>query len=438
MILVSVSLWDRSNPRTKHPKPFNKNSLAIHRGRSTATKFSAAHLLKSPLGGKLYSDTFSLLYLSPTSFQPPHKPSRRSNTHGIMFWELRDPLWLLLIPLLIGNTLWLALRKPQHAVLYSSRELVRHLPITLAQRVKGLLPWVTMIGLALIVIALARPRFGLQESLIRSEGIAIEMCIDRSGSMSALDFSIDGRTVNRLAAVKEVIHDFIAGAGELDGRPDDAIGLVTFGGFAESKVPLTLDHGVLLEVIDSVEIPQPLYDRDGNIINRDLLQEENATAIGDALMVAVDRIRKSPAKSRIIILLSDGENTAGVATPEEGAKAAAASGVKVYAIGVGTTGIAPFPRQDAVGRIHTVQQRVVLDEVTLKMISDTTGGKYFNAKNSAALTHIYSEIDQLEKTKTTGRIFTEYRELFHYFLLPGLLLIVITTVSQATRFRSLP
>jgi Ca-activated chloride channel family protein len=195
---------------------------------------------------------------------------------------------------------------------------------------------------------------------------------------------------------------------------------------------------VLLEVLESVEIPKPLYDRDGNIINRDLLSEEQATAIGDALTVAVDRIRKSPAKSRVIILLSDGENTAGIATPEEGAKAAAASGIKVYTIGVGTTGVAPFPRRDRFGGIQFVNRNVVLDETTLKMISETTGGKYFNAKNSKALARVYAEIDQLEKTETTGRIFTEYRELFHYFLIPGLILIVFTTVSEATRFRSLP
>ena len=174
------------------------------------------------------------------------------------------------------------------------------------------------------------------------------------------------------------------------------------------------------------------------MINDQLWQEEQATAIGDAIAVAVDRLKDVKSKSRVIVLLSDGENTAGVVEPADAAEAAAAFGIRIYSIGVGSTGMAPFPAIDAFGREVLQAQPVRLDEETLKMLSEKTGGRYFNAQNTEALTEVYAEIDRLEKTETEGRLYTEYRELFQSLLLPGIACVLIQVALSATRFRGLP
>lgn len=352
--------------------------------------------------------------------------------------RLAEPLWLLMtVPLLLATVI--AMRGERRgAVLYSSVRLLESLPVTLAQRVKRLLPWLRFSGMLLVIVALARPQLGLKDFQIQTEGISIVMCIDRSGSMQALDFQLNGNRVDRLEAVKAVFHDFVAGNGHLPGRADDQIGLVSFGGFAEAKAPLTLDHGALLDVLETVEIAQPVYDRVGNVINLRFLDEERATAIGDAVALAVERLRDSQAKSKVIILLSDGENTAGAIEPEDAAKAAESFGIKIYSIGVGTTGMAPFKMMDPFGREQLVRQPVHLDEASLKLLADTTHGRYFNAKDTNALEDVYHDIDRLEKTQLEGRLYTEYRELFQWWLLPGLGLIVTELTLRCTRFRSLP
>ena len=353
-------------------------------------------------------------------------------------WRFQSPLWLLLILVVFLAVAWSVRVQGRTAVMYSSVQLLKTLPRTLMLRFKGLLPWVQLAGLVLIAVALARPQHGLREFRVRSEGIAIEMCLDRSGSMQALDFQLDGQRVNRLQVVKRVFHDFVVGEGGLDGRPDDLIGLVAFGGFAEGKAPLTLDHGALLQVLDTIEIPAPIADARGRVINERFLQEEMATAIGDAVTLAVDRLKDAEAKSKVIILISDGENTAGVVEPMEAAEAARALGIKIYAIGVGTTGQAPFPAVDAFGRKVLVPQAVRLDEQTLQKMAETSGGKYFNARDTRTLAAVYAEIDRLEKTLTEGRMYTEYRELYQWFMLPGLAIVVAGMVLSCTRFRSLP
>lgn len=349
-----------------------------------------------------------------------------------------DPWWLVLVAPLVVVTIIAVRRERRVSVLYSSTRLLRELPVTLAQRVKRLLPWLRFLGLLLVVVAIARPQAGLSQFRINTEGIAIVMCLDRSGSMEALDFELNGQRIDRLAVVKQVFRDFVSGKGKLRGRPDDLIGLVTFGGFAEGKAPLTFDHGALLEVLDSVQISQPVYDAGGNIINERYLQEERATAIGDAVTLAVDRLKASSAKSKVIILLSDGENTAGIIDPVAAAEAAKAFGVKVYSIGIGTTGRVPFPVTDRYGRRAFVSQMVRLDDTTLKMLADTTGGRYFSAQDTEALESVYAAIDKLEKSVSEGTVYSEYRELFHWWLLPGLVLVVAEVVLRSTRFRSWP
>jgi Ca-activated chloride channel family protein len=356
----------------------------------------------------------------------------------MMGFRFQDPLWLLmLIPLIIAG-LWTLRRRRHAAVLYSSVELLKKLPVTWAQRVKRLLPWAFLAGLALMVIALARPQHGKDEFRIRAEGIAIEMVVDRSGSMQAMDFELDNKQATRLAVVKKVFKDFVSGEGGLSGRTDDLIGLVDFGGFAEAKCPLTFDHGALLQLLDTVKIAEPIRDSRGNIINQRLLAEEQATAIGDALAMAIERLKPIKAKSKVIILLSDGESNAGVVDPAEAAQAAKAYGIKIYTIGIGTTGSVPMPAEDVFGRPVLVSVRVQIDERALKMIADATGGKYYNAQDTQTLRNIYAEIDQLEKTTTEGRLYTEYRELFSYTLFPGLGLVLLEMLLACTRFRSLP
>ncbi len=352
--------------------------------------------------------------------------------------RFQDPLWLTaLIPLVLLG--WLMIRRQgRSAIVFSDIAVPLALPVTMALRIKRLLPWLGLAATALFVVALARPQHGREEFRIRTEGIAIEMCLDRSGSMQAMDFHLDGKRVDRLAAVKNVFRNFVQGDGEPAGRSDDQIGLIAFGGYAHDRCPPTLDHDTLIDILKTVDIAKPIYDAQDRIINRRLLQEEQATAIGDAVALAIDRLRGVEAKSKVIILLSDGEQTAGVVQPAEAAEAAKAHGIKIYTIGVGSTGRAPFPAVDPAGNTVLVQQIVQLDETTLKMMAETTGGHYFNAKDTDALQQVYAEIDQLEKTLTEGRLYTQYRELYQYVLFPALGLLVLQIVAVSTRFRSLP
>lgn len=356
----------------------------------------------------------------------------------MMGFRFHDPLWLLmLIPLAL--LWWMTFRRRGNtAVLYSDVSIAAALPVTFALRVKQVLPWLLLVGGTLAVVALARPQHGREEFRVRKDGIAIEMCLDRSGSMQAMDFDLDGEQADRLTAVKNVFENFVEGKDGLPGRPDDQIGLIAFGGYAHDRCPLTLDHGVLSEITKTIKIPEPIYDEQGNMINESILQEEHATAIGDAVTAAIDRLKDAKAKSKVIILLSDGEQTAGAVDPSEAAETAKAFAVKVYSIGVGTTGRAPFPAIDAFGRERLIAQSVRLDEETLKMVAETTGGRYFNAKNTAALEEVYAEIDRLEKTLSEGRLYTEYRELYQYAMFPGLGLILLEIMLVCTRFRSLP
>jgi Ca-activated chloride channel family protein len=352
--------------------------------------------------------------------------------------RFQDPWWLLLwIPLAVIGLLAIG-RQRRVAVLFSDVSVLATLPRTLALRLKRGLPWLRLLGMALVILALARPQRGREEFRLRTEGVAIQMCIDRSGSMEAMDFEVDGYRASRVTMVKRTFRDFVVGKGPLPGRPDDLIGLIAFGGFAEAKCPLTLDHGALLQILDTIEVPKPIRDDQGNVLNERLWQEDTMTAIGDAVTLAVDRLKDVKAKSKVIILLSDGEQNAGVAEPEQAAKTAKAFGVKIYSIGVGTTGMVPFPQQDRYGCTELRPMAVRLDEKTLKTLADNTGGRYYNAQDTATLEKIYADIDRLERSLTTGRLYMEYRELYQYLMFPGLALMLLEVGLACTRFRSLP
>ena len=202
--------------------------------------------------------------------------------------------WLLLAPLAVAIVWWRSRRSGLPAAVFSSIADLKSLPVTPLQRLRKLFPHVTAVGLCLLIVALARPQSGKSESRISGEGIAIELVLDVSGSMEALDFQLGGRDVSRLEAVKYVIKEFVLGSRttRLSGRKDDLVGLVDFGGFADSKCPLTLDHGALVDIVMGLEIPKPIRDRRGRVINEQSLQEELATAIGDGVALAVANRRR--------------------------------------------------------------------------------------------------------------------------------------------------
>lgn len=267
----------------------------------------------------------------------------------------------------------------------------------------------------LFVCALARPEAGKTLMEVSSEGVDIILVIDTSGSMKALDFKLKGKPVNRLKIVKKVVSEFV------DKRPADRIGLVVFGNDAYIQCPLTLDHGIVLDFMKKIEIGMA----------------GNATAIGSAIGTSVKRMKDLKSKSKIVILLTDGENTAGRMPPVKAAEVAESYGVKIYTIGVGTRGKAPMLQESIFGK-HYVYVDVNIDEDTLKKIADITDGKYFRATDTDELEKIYDEIDKLEKTEVKVKQYTEYYELFHWFLIPAILILLLEIFLGNTRLRKIP
>jgi Ca-activated chloride channel family protein len=290
----------------------------------------------------------------------------------------------------------------------------------------SLTPLLTLLGLALGIFALARPQTVFSQSHKKTDAIAIHMVVDVSGSMEALDLSEKGNQRTRLDVVKETFTDFV------QERPDDLIGLVTFGGFATTRVPLTTDHAALSHVLSGVEIPSPSRDRRGQIVN----QEELLTAIGDALATGCARLKDAEPTTRIVVLLSDGESNTGVITPEQALQAAAKLGIKVYTIGVGSSGRAPFKTRNMMGRDVVQYAHVTLDERLLRRIATETGGRYFNVRDADGLEEALAEINELETTEIERDVFEHFDEQFGPWLLSAIGLIVTgvaTSMSVARR-----
>jgi Ca-activated chloride channel family protein len=351
-----------------------------------------------------------------------------------------SPFWLLIVPVVAVSVWWQSRVQRRPAAIFSSIADLKGLPVTLLQRIRRILPYLYGLGLCLAVAGLARPQSGKSESRIIGEGIAIELVLDVSGSMEAIDFQLEGQDVSRLAAVKHVIEEFVLGskAHRLAGRRDDLIGVIAFGGFADSKCPLTLDHGALVDIVRSLEVPKPVRDQRGRVINEQALQEELSTAIGDGVALGVDRLRNANAKSKVMILLTDGDNNAGAVDPREAAKIAHESGIKLYTIGIGRNGIVPIPQEDEFGQRVLVSARFRIDEELLRAMAQTAGGEYFHASDSESLTQVYSQIDNLEKSQFEEAKYSEYTELFPWFAGAGLGLVLLVNVLRETRFRSLP
>lgn len=323
-----------------------------------------------------------------------------------MEWH-HPSIWLLSLLLLVPLLAWHLLgRRHRAALRFSSTHEVRQLPRTWRTRLRWLPNALRILAIALLIIGLARPREGRVQSITDTEGIAIQLLVDRSGSMRAMDFEVEGQPVDRLTAIKKVAGEFIAGNDELDGRNGDLIGLITFARYADSNSPLTLDHGYLTGRLNESTI--------------ETRQNEDGTAIGDAIGLGIERLRgledsrdpDQPLQGKVMILLTDGENNAGSLDPLQAAALAETLGVRVYTIGVGTQGFAPVPVTDPFsGRQVLRSMRVNIDEQTLEAVADATGGKYFRATDTDSLEAIYAEIDRIEKTKIEQQHYIEYREL---------------------------
>jgi Ca-activated chloride channel family protein len=323
-------------------------------------------------------------------------------------------LLLLLLPLLA----WLKGRRGQPpAFLYSSVQLLAGLANARRSRTGAFLAALRWLVLALFIVAMAQPRLMKSQTTVKASGIDIVAALDLSGSMISEDFVVHGERVNRFNMARSVLKGFI------DQRPNDRIGLVVFAAQAFIAAPLTLDHDYLQENLDRLGI---------GTINAD------QTAIGDALTTALNRLRDLKAKSKIIILMTDGQNNSGQVDPITAAKAAQALGVKVYTIGIGERGMAPMPVFMNGQKVGYQNVPVDVDEDTLQKIAQMTGGKYYRADNAERFREIYAEIDKLEKTEAVINKFTQFKELFPWFVSCGLVLLLTEIVMGQTVFRKLP
>src|SRR2546430_4975600 len=323
-------------------------------------------------------------------------------------------LFLLVLPLLA----WLKGKIGfQPAFLYSSVQLVRGITGITRSSAGSILLKLRWLALALFIVALARPQLGEGETKVTASGIDIVVAIDLSGSMSSEDCELKAQRVNRLTIAKDVLEQFISR------RPNDRIGLVAFARDAYIAAPLTLDHDFLQQNLGRLEIATP--DKDG-------------TAIGSALTAALNRLREIKSKSKMVILMTDGQNNAGKVPPLTAAEAAQTLGVKVYTIGVGTRGMAPIPYLDPFGRKRYAQQQVAIDETTLEQIAARTGGKSYPADKTETLRSIYDEIDRLEKSEVQVKKYQRYREMFPFVALPGLVVLLLEIILNHTVWRKLP
>ncbi len=338
--------------------------------------------------------------------------------------QIVNPYALLLLPA-VPLLFWLVQRAGKIAAVSHSTvgELARVRP-TWAVRLRRVLPFLRAIAMILLVLALARPQWGIETTRIYREGIAVTMVVDISSSMGAVDLKIGDETANRLDVVKTTFKAFIEGEGDdLGGREGDLIGMVTFARFPDALSPLTLDHEALLNLLEEVAIVE--------------LAEEDGTAIGDAIILGIDRLRRTSGASRVMIMLTDGSNNAGDTDPVQAAQIAKALGIRIYTIGAGTRGTAMIPvRENGVSEMRPTQ--VFIDEHTLRQIATNTGGAYYRATDADALRTIYAEIDRMEKGTHVAESYQQYTELFPYLVALALLLVLIEFVLRATRLRTVP
>ncbi len=326
---------------------------------------------------------------------------------------LHDPLWLLLLILVPLIFLYRRRRgKPEVIAAVDVPSLSGKIPESWRVMVFRFVEPLFWLAIILLVISMSRPQREHSEEIIKGEGIDIFLVMDLSSSMLARDFDPD-----RLSVSKQVAIDFITH------RTYDRIGLAVFAAESYTQCPLTHDHQVLIDYLKSLECGQL----------------EDGTAIGMGLAAAVNRLKDSDAKSKVVVLLTDGVNNAGYIRPATAAELAKEFNIKVYTIGVGSYGQALSPvRRNANGQYMFGLTNVEIDETLLKQIADETGGKYYRATSAEALQHVYDEIDQLEKTEVEITVYKRYRELYYWPLIFGLSILAMLFIARSTFLRSLP
>jgi len=326
--------------------------------------------------------------------------------------------YLLLLLLLLPLLAWLKGRAgAQPAFVYSSVGFFKSMARSCRSRAGQLLALARLLTIAMLVLAAAQPRLTKTSTAVKASGIDIVVALDLSGSMESEDFVVGGQRINRLEMAKRVLHKFI------QNRPNDRIGLVAFAAQAYIGAPLTLDHDFLAECIERLQV---------GVI------DESRTAIGSGLATAINRLRDRKAKSKIVILMTDGQNNAGKVQPLTAAELAQTMGVRVYTIGVGTRGVAPMPIKVGGRKVGYRPVQVDIDEDTLQQIAKITGGKYYRADNAERFQAIYAEIDRLEKTEAELKKFAEHKELFQWFVCLGTVLLLLEVVLGQTIWRKLP
>ena len=338
--------------------------------------------------------------------------------------------WSFLLAIPLGIAAWRMLRQGRHAgIKFSAVGRLPQKTVGWRAHLANLAPWVFLAGSALLVIAAARPRQALSQGNRSVDAIAIAMTVDVSGSMEALDLTPRGENYKtRLDVVKEMFRKFI------EARPDDLIGLVTFGGYASSRAPLTADHETLLHVLNGVQVPSVGYDANGRPIDPD----ETMTAVGDGLATALARLKDAEPKSKIAILLSDGVSNTGVVEPDQAAAAAEKLGIRVYTIGVGThSRRTPFKARDMYGRTSIAYADMSFDESQLKSIAAKTHARYFSVRDAEGLKAALEEIDSLEKTTLDRTVYQRWNEHFVPFLLLGTALVLFAVSLQMVASRRL-
>ena len=331
-------------------------------------------------------------------------------------FRFADPYFFLLLPVIPAMVYWylrsLRRLKARTTLRYSTLGVVKQVNPSAKTRLRHLLFMLRAAAVALLIVALARPQSGRKESDVSTEGVDIMLALDISSSMLAEDFKPN----NRLEAAKMVAADFIKG------RKNDRVGLVVFSAQSFTQCPLTLDYGIVLRFLQEVKT--------GMI--------EDGTAIGLGIGNCVARLKDSKAKSKVVILLTDGINNRGELDPITAARVAKAFNVRIYTIGAGKRGEALYPVDDPIFGRRYVSVPVQIDEELLQNVAQITGGKYFRATDTEALRQIYAEIGEMEKTKIEVKEYTRYSELFLPWLLAGLLLLLAEMVLSQTVLRKIP
>jgi Ca-activated chloride channel family protein len=327
-----------------------------------------------------------------------------------------QPEWFWALAVLPMILLWRGRRGPVAAVEFSDVSLAREVAARTRSRIGGVAGFLPVLAAAFMIVGLARPQRTDSRTQVTANGIDIVLGLDVSGSMQALDFLVDHSRVNRIAVVKSVVSQFI------DERPNDRIGLIAFAAAPYIVSPLTLDHDWLQQNLDRVNVGV----------------QDDGTAIGSAIAAAVNHLRTTTGKSKVVILLTDGVNNSGTISPLAAAEAAGALGVKVYTIGVGVRGKAPIPVRDDAGRVHVIMADVDVDEKTLQAVADETGGRFYRATDTDSLKKIYEQINRYETSAQTVQKLEHVEDLYRWALFPAVGLLGLGMLLQHTRFRRLP